>query len=96
MPRIPEKKKRSWLPERKDHHREVDNSSFYNSWAWRKKRRRHLQKYPLCIMCHHAGIITNATVVDHIKPIREGGSKMSSVNHQSLCEYHHNQVVYFL
>ena len=32
-----------------------------------------------------------ANVVDHIKPITEGGAELNVNNLQSLCTMHHNQ-----
>jgi 5-methylcytosine-specific restriction protein A len=83
--------KRSWVVERKPFERESNNETFYNSWAWRKTRKVFLSKNPLCKHCDANGIIESATVVDHIKPIRLGGDKLSEDNFQSLCESCHNK-----
>ncbi|HIP48683.1 MAG TPA: HNH endonuclease [Lutibacter sp.] len=91
MPSSPNKRNRSWNPKRKQHHRLIDNSKFYNSWTWRKKRKQILNNNPLCVMCEREDIITNATVVDHILAISAGGCKLCEDNLQSLCSYHHNQ-----
>ncbi len=91
MPSSPNKIKRPWVKERVTHQRYVDNSFFYNSWSWRKKRKQHLITNPTCVMCDKENIVTNATVVDHIVPISLGGCKLCNDNLQSMCEYHHNQ-----
>lgn len=40
----------------------------YNDRRWQKARRMFLRAHPLCAMCDKVGIITTATVVDHITP----------------------------
>lgn len=80
----------SWIPERKQHTRLIDNSAFYNGSKWRKFSRIYRQNNPLCIECDAEGIVTPAAVVDHIKPITEGGARLSVLNVQSLCNHHHN------
>lgn len=82
--------KRPWVPERKPFEREVSNSDFYNSRAWRKARKLFLQKNPLCVDCEKEGLVVAATVVDHIIPINLGGEKLSESNFQSMCSSHHN------
>lgn len=52
---------------------------------WDKVRAMHLQKEPLCRMCQIAGRVTQATMVDHIVPIRDGGALLDDDNLQSLC-----------
>ena len=91
MPSSPKKVKRSWLPEKKPFARHAkDNSKFYNSWTWRKKRKAKLQRNPLCEECEAKDIVREATVVDHITPINEGGCKLCDDNLKSLCESCHN------
>jgi len=95
MPNVPKKgSKKPWIkyqdlgrPKRqtwkgKDH----EDASFYNSRAWRKLRLYVLQYEPLCRTCKKV-----ATVVDHIKPIRLGGSRMDEKNLQPLCASCHNK-----
>jgi len=91
MPESPKKIKRSWLPERKAHSRSVDNSAFYNSWKWRKFSKQFKLANPLCVMCEAEGIVSKATVTDHIIRIEAGGAQFDKNNCQSLCDYHHNQ-----
>ena len=90
MPKRPDKIKRSYVVERKPFERSTDNSEFYNSWAWRKFRKQYLDKNPLCVECDNSGVVTVATVVDHIVQIIKGGESLSESNVQSLCEHHHN------
>lgn len=91
MPYKPEKIKRSWVPERKAYGRRTGkNDKFYNSWPWRKLRKRFLQKYSLCVKCDAEGIVKTATVVDHIERIEDGGDRLDEDNLQSLCKKHHD------
>jgi len=91
MPNIPKKQKqRPWITERKpfegmDH----SNQKFYNSARWKKMRQWKLSKYPLCELCKQKGKITSATMVDHIKPINQGGKALCESNLMSLCKYCH-------
>lgn len=91
MPKRPDKIERAYKPERKAFERNNSNSEFYNSWSWRKLRKRFLIKNPLCVHCSASGIDTVATVADHIVPINLGGEKLKENNLQPLCEYHHNK-----
>lgn len=53
--------------------------------AWLKTRA------PLCEVSFAAGLIVPATVLDHIRPIRQGGAVWSKNNLQWLCESEHNR-----
>jgi 5-methylcytosine-specific restriction protein A len=58
--------------------------------AWRKLRALVLAEQPFCQLCEAAGVVTYASrsvVVDHIKPLSEGGSNDRD-NLQGLCQYH--------
>lgn len=79
------------MPERKAFARSNDNSKFYNSWPWRKLRKKFITANPLCKKCLENDVTTSAKFVDHIVRIEDGGSKLSEENLQSLCQYHHNQ-----
>ena len=56
----------------------------YHSAAWRRLRNVHIKDNPVCVICGHP-----AEVVDHIKPIAEGGEGLDPNNLQSLCFRHH-------
>ena len=58
---------------------------------WRKQRNYFLQSNPLCIMCKHIGMVTAATVVDHVIP-HNGNEKLfwDINNWQPLCKKHHD------
>ena len=59
---------------------------------WRKYRLSFLADHPLCVECRKAGMVVEATVVDHIVPHR-GDYELfwEPANHQPLCERHHNR-----
>ena len=59
---------------------------------WRRARKRFLQRHPLCAGCLSRGVLTPATVVDHIVPHR-GDPKLfwDETNWQPLCKRCHDQ-----
>lgn len=59
---------------------------FYLTKAWRDYRKQYLVCYPYCVLCGH-----KATVVDHISPIKQGGSVWNESNHQALCKSCHGK-----
>lgn len=92
MPRIKKSTPhRPWLPERRTQGRRTEEVFDYNSTRWRKDRRLHLAANPLCVECIKEGIVSEATVSDHDKPIREGGDPWDWSNRRALCGRHHNQ-----
>jgi 5-methylcytosine-specific restriction protein A len=60
---------------------------------WRRERRVHLARNPLCVMCQEAGRPALATIVDHKTPHR-GDVRLfwDKGNWQSLCTPHHDRV----
>lgn len=85
MPTLPKRRK----PKIPFEGREVD--PFYNNTRWRTVRKAYLMAHPMCVKCQQKGIITEATVVDHKIPIRQGGDEYSWTNLQSLCASCHNK-----
>lgn len=71
-------------------HRSWSGNGFYHSPAWVNLRNAYRQAYPLCSECNKKGIVTPMNVVDHIRPISQGGAKLDWNNLQSLCTPHHN------
>lgn len=61
---------------------------------WQKYRKLYLQHNPICVRCDsELGLITTATVVDHIKPVEHGQHDplfWAHSNHQSLCRSCHS------
>ena len=68
-----------------------NNQEFYKTYHWQKVRELQLNKEPLCRECAKKGKTTLATVVDHIRPIEQGGAMLDWDNLQSLCESCHNR-----
>jgi len=79
MPSMPEPRKRKQMHERRY------QEPRYNTTQWRKYRRAYLAMHPLCVECGRV-----AEVVDHIEPVRFGGSFYDSDNHQAMCHRCHN------
>jgi len=81
----------------KDYHRQRDtnrdtsNERGY-SYRWQKVRKLFLTQHPLCIVCQFLGMVTAATVVDHIIP-HKGNQELfwDESNWQPLCKFHHDQ-----
>ena len=59
---------------------------------WRAARRAYLQRYPLCAACMKRGVISPATVVDHVIPHR-GDQRLfwDQGNWQPLCKSCHDR-----
>ena len=59
---------------------------------WRRARKLFLQRHPLCANCLSQGIVTPATVVDHIVPHR-GDHRLfwDEQNWQPLCKACHDR-----
>lgn len=64
--------------------------SIYHTTQWRRLRALKLNINPLCEQCEKQKMIEEATVVDHINPVQEGGEPFDLNNLQSLCKSHHN------
>ena len=71
-------------------HNGISNDD-YRKAPWRKARQRQLDKQPLCERCLANHKLVTATVVDHIDPVRLGGSFLDVNNHMSLCTSCHNR-----
>jgi len=66
--------------------------NLYNSKQWKALRSAQLSMHPLCAMCEAQGLITGATIADHIKPHK--GDKtlfLNPSNLQSLCKLCHDK-----
>ena len=59
---------------------------------WRRARKRFLQRHPLCANCLSQGVLTPATVVDHIVPHRGDRALFWDENNwQPLCKSCHDR-----
>lgn len=52
---------------------------------WKVLRDGYLRSHPLCSHCEAKGRIVPARLVDHIKPLADGGDRLDELNLQSLC-----------
>lgn len=71
--------------------RTKEEVSFYKTYKWKKTSENYRKRNPLCVKCLDKGRVKKANVVDHIKPIKEGGAGYDEENFQSLCHAHHNK-----
>ena len=96
MPNFPKSKSRPWIPKRKSSTNEHTTSRatkefipFYNSKRWRSLRRYYISMNPLCEECIKHDYTTPGECVDHIIPMRDGGSMVGLNNLQTLCNSCH-------
>ena len=97
MPHLPKSKQRPWVPKRPDRSKGLKPQSrsadehvqFYNSKRWRSLRNYFIQMNPLCVEHEKLGFVVAGTDVDHITPMRLGGSPTSLSNLQTLCKECH-------
>jgi len=59
--------------------------------AWRRLRKIHLHRHPLCVVCGAPSSNGRSNHVDHIIPVAAGGPRLDPDNLQTLCHTHHNQ-----
>lgn len=57
----------------------------YSLAAWKRLRAAFLRAHPLCVECGAIG-----TIVDHVRPVRDGGAVYDPDNLQTLCVRDHN------
>ncbi len=63
----------------------------YNA-RWRRYREQYLRRHPLCVECLERGVLTAATVVDHIIAHRGDYALFwSPENHRALCKSDHDR-----
>ena len=71
-----------------DRQRGSSNDRGYDS-TWRAYSKDRLLDHPYCVMCESQGVMTLATVTDHIKPAKAFPELFDEpTNHQSLCGRH--------
>ena len=86
MPKLPEHKRRPWLPSKPKQARLTPNTEFYSSKQWRSLRNYYMQRNPLCEKCkRRSNKVVSGQVVDHIISINNGGHKTDLSNLQTLC-----------
>jgi 5-methylcytosine-specific restriction protein A len=67
------------------------DTSVYRQSKWRKLRAWWVQQSPLCVICESEGRTVACDVVDHKKPVKQGGDMYDLDNLQSLCHSCHNR-----
>ena len=67
-----------------------DWKPFYSTAFWLRRRRLQLQAHPLCRMCGARGVVTPATVVDHVQPHKGDWNLFALGELQSLCKPCHD------
>lgn len=67
-----------------------DYHALYHTQRWRKLRRATLDAEPFCRMCLASGIVTSATVADHIVPHRGDEELFWQGERQGLCKVCHD------
>lgn len=64
----------------------------YKSAAWRKGRLIFLRQHPLCQRCMAKGIVTAATVVNHVVPHKGNLQRFfDQGNWEAICAPHHDR-----
>lgn len=64
----------------------------YCTSQWQRLRIAKLNECPVCLICEKRGETVLATTVDHVKPIRQGGSPFPALTGlMALCERCHNE-----
>jgi 5-methylcytosine-specific restriction protein A len=69
--------------------KDLETDRWYHTSRWRKLRAEVLAVEPNCRRCAEEGIIFPALLVDHITPVKQGGSFWSKGNLQPLCNRCH-------
>jgi 5-methylcytosine-specific restriction enzyme A len=69
-----------------------DPRSWYQKRIWRKRRAAHLRLFPICKFCEQRGIVTPATVADHVKPHKGEWNEFRLAELQSLCASCHSKL----
>ncbi len=73
---------------RNDYKRRIPQTGIYSSTQWRVFRRMYLRRHPMCI---EYGCGKMATIIDHIKPVNQGGSLYEEDNLQPMCKQCHDK-----
>lgn len=66
--------------------RRKQTDPFYYSTEWRRYQKWWFMLNPLCVQCSSPG-----QMVDHKKPIKDGGARLDPINTQTMCFRCHNK-----
>jgi 5-methylcytosine-specific restriction endonuclease McrA len=83
------------MPKLKKNH-DRGSRDWYQKQRWRNRAKHQLRVEPLCRLCLQRGIVTAATVCDHVQPHRGGVNKFWLGELQSLCKPCHDRDKKFL
>lgn len=64
--------------------------ALYDTAAWKRLRRAHLARDPLCARCKRDGRTTEATVVHHVERHNGDPAKFFGSELEGLCKAHHD------
>jgi 5-methylcytosine-specific restriction endonuclease McrA len=67
-----------------------DWQRFYDTARWQRRRTLQLKHHPLCKFCLNRGVVTRATVADHVIPHKGNWTLFSLGDLQSLCSSCHS------
>jgi 5-methylcytosine-specific restriction protein A len=68
----------------------------YSTARWQRIRKYQLMEHPLCKYCAERGLVTPATVCDHVEPHRGDVGKFWCGPFQSLCKPCHDSAKRFV
>jgi 5-methylcytosine-specific restriction endonuclease McrA len=88
MPSLPNTVRRPWQPApvKRPYQAPVERTALYDSPTWRRLRKAQLQTHPCCQECERQGLVSPASIADHIIPHRDGSDFFDASNLQSLCK----------
>lgn len=69
--------------------RNLQTDRWYHTARWQKLRAAVLADEPLCRACAATGLVVEATLVDHVQPVKHEGDFWSRGNLQPLCNLCH-------
>jgi len=69
--------------------------AWYGTAKWRRRAKRQLREHPLCAKCANRGVVTPASIADHIEPHRGRYEFFWFGDLQSLCANCHNSFKQF-
>jgi 5-methylcytosine-specific restriction protein A len=64
---------------------------WYQLERWRRRRRLQLKAHPVCAMCAARGLVTTATIADHVVPHHGDWNTFLLGDLQSLCKPCHDR-----
>jgi 5-methylcytosine-specific restriction enzyme A len=74
--------------EMSDPHSQI--GKWYRSSRWARRSKLQLKQFPLCAMCLEKGIVTPATVADHVQAHKGNSQLFWCGELSSLCKPHHD------